>query len=186
MSYRDTLAQTMLRNLLSVIVISSFHVSGFVQVISPPHYSSVSSRLNSSVDSESCQPHLSLFSPSKINLFLRIIRRREDGFHDLSSLFQTIGFGDTLELCLKKNGSTSDAFDCTMPGIPTDPSNLVLRALGLMREKTGIERFFSVNLVKQVPAKSGLGGGSSNAATAMWGANELLGRPASQQQVGIS
>ena len=53
-----------------------------------------------------------------------------------------------------------------------------------MREKTGLSQtFFRANLVKQVPAQAGLGGGSANAATAMWGANELMGRPASLEQV---
>ena len=123
-----------------------------------------------------------LFSPCKINLFLRIIRRREDGFHDLASLFQAIGFGDTLELTPLEGGE-SDEFSCNMEGVPTDSSNLVLRALELMREKTGKSQYFKANLVKQVPAQAGLGGGSANAATAMWGANELMGNPASLEDV---
>ena len=123
-----------------------------------------------------------LFSPCKINLFLRIIRRREDGFHDLASLFQAIGFGDTLELTPLEDGE-SDEFSCNMEGVPTDSSNLVLRALELMREKTGKSQYFKANLVKQVPAQAGLGGGSANAATAMWGANELMGNPASLEDV---
>lgn len=124
---------------------------------------------------------LTLFSPCKINLFLRIIRKREDGFHDLASLFQVIGFGDTLEL--EKIEAENDKFTCNMEGVPTDSSNLVLRAISLMREKTGMEQSFSANLIKQCPAQAGLGGGSANAATAMWGVNELLGRPASLEQV---
>ena len=125
---------------------------------------------------------LSLFSPCKINLFLRILRKRDDGFHDLASLFQAIGFGDTLELTAL-NDATADEFECNMQGVPTDSSNLVLRALQLMREKTGVEQFYKANLIKQVPAQAGLGGGSANAATAMWGANELMGRPATVEQV---
>ena len=125
---------------------------------------------------------LVLFSPCKINLFLRIIRKREDGYHDLASLFQAIGFGDTLELTASTD--VADAFTCNMEGVPTDSSNLVLRALQLMREKTGVNQYFQANLIKQVPAQAGLGGGSANAATAMWGANELMGRPASLEQVG--
>mmetsp|Transcript_21944 Transcript_21944/g.52003 ORF Transcript_21944/g.52003 Transcript_21944/m.52003 type:complete len:355 (-) Transcript_21944:327-1391(-) len=130
---------------------------------------------------------LELFSPCKINLFLRIIRKREDGFHDLASLFQAIGFGDSLELTPLEETSEdeegSDEFTCNMPGVPVDSTNLVLRALDLMREKTGVKMYFKTNLVKQVPAQAGLGGGSANAATAMWGANELMGRPASLEQM---
>ena len=89
-----------------------------------------------------------------------------------------------------------------MPGVPTDGTNLVVRALELMRRKTreltrsndedeegeGEEeeeedRYFKADLHKRVPAQAGLGGGSANAATAMWGANELLGRPATLSQL---
>ena len=124
-----------------------------------------------------------LFSPCKINLFLRILRKRPDGFHDLASLFQAVGFGDTLELTLLDHDKTKDEFMCNMEGVPTDSSNLVLRALELMRKKTGVKRYFKANLVKQVPAQAGLGGGSANAATAMWGANELMQKPASLGEV---
>lgn len=129
---------------------------------------------------------LSLFSPCKINLFLRIIRKREDGFHDLASLFQAIGFGDTLDLTpIDHQDAEADEFTCNMPGVPVDDTNLVLRALALMREKTGIQQYFRANLVKQVPAQAGLGGGSANAATAMWGANQLMGEPATLEQVRV-
>jgi hypothetical protein len=127
------------------------------------------------------------FSPCKINLFLRILRKREDGYHDLASLFQAVGFGDTLEMTPVSETSTTtttaDTFTCNMEGVPTDSSNLVLRAVQLMRDKTGVQRFFDLNLIKQCPAQAGLGGGSANAATAMWGANELMGRPATLPQV---
>lgn len=137
---------------------------------------------------------LTLFSPSKINLFLRIIRKRPDGYHDLASLFQAIAFGDTLELTplISDEGNdddddkspTCDEFTCNMPGVPIDSSNLVLRAINLMRNKTGLtQQYFRVNLIKQVPAQAGLGGGSANAATAMWGVNQLLGNPATLEQV---
>jgi hypothetical protein len=131
---------------------------------------------------------ISLFSPCKINLFLRIIRKREDGYHDLASLFQAIGFGDTLELTPLKSSESDtvvDEFTCNMPGVPVDSSNLVLRALQLMREKTGVQQYFKANLIKQVPAQAGLGGGSANAATAMWAANTLMGNPATLEQVRV-
>jgi 4-diphosphocytidyl-2-C-methyl-D-erythritol kinase len=129
---------------------------------------------------------LTLFSPCKINLFLRILRKRPDGYHDLASLFQAVGFGDTLELTRLPSSSDNkqDSFTCNMPGVPVDATNLVLRALQLMRTKTGMDDvYFQANLIKQVPAQAGLGGGSANAATAMWGANELMGHPATLEQV---
>lgn len=126
---------------------------------------------------------LTLFSPCKINLFLRIIRKRPDGFHDLASLFQAVGFGDTLNLSLLTKGD-KDEFTCNMEGVPTDSTNLVIRALELMRQRTNKnDVFFNADLFKRVPAQAGLGGGSANAATAMWGANELMGRPATLDQL---
>jgi len=143
------------------------------------------SHLHATTAESSAVATLSLFSPCKINLFLRIIRKRPDGYHDLASLFQAVGFGDTLNLSLI-NGK-ADEFSCNMEGVPTDSTNLVLRALELMREKTGKKHvYFNADLFKRVPAQAGLGGGSANAATAMWGANELMGRPATLDQVGKS
>jgi 4-diphosphocytidyl-2-C-methyl-D-erythritol kinase len=125
---------------------------------------------------------LTLFSPCKINLFLRILRKREDGYHDLASLFQAVGFGDTLDLEILE-GAQEDTFTCNMPGVPVDQTNLVLRALTLMRTKTGMETYFNANLFKECPAQAGLGGGSANAATAMFAANELMGNPATLDEV---
>ena len=129
---------------------------------------------------------LKLFSPCKINLFLRIIGKRPDGFHDLASLFQAVGFGDTLTLSKLSTDTKAkkDEFTCNMDGVPTDQSNLVLRALELMRQKTNNKDvYFNADLFKRVPAQAGLGGGSANAATAMWGANELMGRPATLDEM---
>ena len=126
---------------------------------------------------------LQLFSPCKVNLFLRILRKREDGYHDLASLFQAVGFGDDLTLKVLDGSETSDTFSCNMEGVPTDSTNLVLRALQLMREKTGQQMFFDATLIKNCPAQAGLGGGSANAATAMFGCNELMGKPARQDEV---
>ncbi len=142
----------------------------------------------SSTSSSPPEVSLTLFSPCKINLFLRILRKRPDGYHDLASLFQAVGFGDTLTLSLlprnDDGGTGRDEFTCNMPGVPTDSTNLVVRALELMRRKTSSgDSYFRADLVKRVPAQAGLGGGSANAATAMWGANELLGRPATLDQV---
>lgn len=132
---------------------------------------------------------LTLFSPCKINLFLRILNKRSDGYHNLASLFQCVGFGDTLHLAMlprtaQDGKGGSDVFTCNMTGVPTDSSNLVIRALELMRNKLNIHgQYFTANLIKRVPAQAGLGGGSANAATAMWGANELLGKPATLQEL---
>jgi len=122
---------------------------------------------------------VSLFSPAKINLFLRILRRRPDNYHDLASLFHTVAFGDTLDMEVLPPAAERDELECNLEGVPTDESNLVIRALNLFRERSGVQRFFRVRLEKLIPAQAGMGGGSSNAATAFFGANALCGSPAS-------
>lgn len=126
---------------------------------------------------------LELFSPAKVNLFLRIIRRREDGYHELASLFQTVAFGDTLLFKALPASATQDEFASSFTSLVTDKSNLVLRALDLFRRKTGKTRHFQVYLEKRTPVQAGLGGGSSNAATTLFAANQLLGCPASDKDL---
>ncbi|KAG1672048.1 hypothetical protein FOA52_008924 [Chlamydomonas sp. UWO 241] len=124
-----------------------------------------------------------LFSPSKINLFLRIVRKREDGYHDLASLFHVIDLGDDMTFEVLPEDATVDALKCSDPTIPSDGRNLVIKALELFRRKTGVSTFFEIGLEKKVPHGAGLGGGSGNAATTLWAANELSGRPASNAQL---
>ncbi|CAM9604918.1 unnamed protein product [Ectocarpus sp. 6 AP-2014] len=123
------------------------------------------------------------FSPAKINLFLRILGKRPDGFHDLASLFQTVGFGDKLFFRKLPESAVADTFNCNMEGVPTDGSNLVLRALDLFRKRTSSQHFYEVYLSKRIPPEAGLGGGSANAATALFAANKLAGNPASLEDL---
>lgn len=131
----------------------------------------------------SANDSLALFSPSKVNLFLRVVRRREDGYHDLASLFHVIDLGDDMQFTQLPAGATSDKLVCSDPTIPHDDSNLVIKALNLFRRKTGVQAFFEVTLEKRVPHGAGLGGGSGNAATTLYAANELTGRPATNAQL---
>jgi len=121
-------------------------------------------------------------SPAKINIFLRILRKREDGFHELASLFQAISLSDRLSL-RSQSELAKDSMECNMPGVPTDSSNLILKALDVFRKNTGTKEFFHVRLEKNVPMEAGLGGGSANAASALWAINELSGRPATNAQL---
>jgi len=126
---------------------------------------------------------LDLFSPAKINLFLRLVRKRDDGYHDLASLFHAVSFGDKLDVELLPETAEKDEFDCNMPGVPVDETNLVIRAFILFRERSGVKRFFKANLIKTIPAQAGMGGGSSNAATAFFAANKLCGSPGSPEDL---
>mmetsp|Transcript_27863 Transcript_27863/g.49825 ORF Transcript_27863/g.49825 Transcript_27863/m.49825 type:complete len:440 (-) Transcript_27863:25-1344(-) len=145
--------------------------------------STARTQLRAVADSVPAGTAVKLFSPAKINLFLRMIRKRPDGYHDLASLFHTVAFGDTLDMEVLPTTAERDELKCNLEGVPVDESNLVIRALKLFREKSGVKRFFKCNLVKCTPAQAGMGGGSSNAATAFFGANQLCGSPASPQDL---
>ncbi len=123
---------------------------------------------------------LRLFSPAKLNLFFRVIRKREDGYHEIASLFQTVDLGDDLEISLNE----VDELTCTDPQLTCGRDNLVLRAVDLFRKKSGLKDFhIRCHLTKRIPMQAGLGGGSSNAATTLFACNELAGRPASCQEL---
>ncbi|XP_010922252.1 4-diphosphocytidyl-2-C-methyl-D-erythritol kinase, chloroplastic [Elaeis guineensis] len=129
-------------------------------------------KLADEVDKSAGLSRLSLFSPCKVNVFLRITGKREDGFHELASLFHVISLGDTIKFSLSPT-KTRDRLSTNVPGVPLDDRNLIIRALNLYRKKTGTDNFFWIHLDKKVPTGAGLGGGSSNAATALWAANQF-------------
>lgn len=121
-----------------------------------------------------------LFSPAKLNLFFRVLHKRSDGFHEIASLFQAIDLGDTLELSLNEK----DALSCTDPNLLLGDENLICKARELFRKKTGLANFHvGCHLTKRIPVQAGVGGGSSNAATMLYGCNELAGRPASLSEL---
>ena len=118
---------------------------------------------------------------AKINLGLRVHGRRPDGYHEISTVFQTVTLRDTLSFQATNDGSLR--LVCSDPSIPDDDSNLVLRAASALRERFGVGRGARVELEKVIPAGAGLGGGSADAAVtlaalaALWeietGAGEL-------------
>ncbi len=122
---------------------------------------------------------LTLFSPAKINLFLRVVNKRSDGFHNLSSLFQAVNLGDILTF----QPFNEDLFTCTDATLPIDGNNLIIKALNLFRLKTGYCKPIKIHLKKCIPTEAGLGGGSSNAATTLWAMNQLAGLPATTEQL---
>ncbi|KAK6925498.1 GHMP kinase N-terminal domain [Dillenia turbinata] len=131
-------------------------------------------KLADEVDGEAGLNRLTLFSPCKINVFLRITSKREDGFHDLASLFHVISLGDKIKFSLSPS-KEKDRLSTNVPGVPLDDRNLIIKALNLYRKKTGCDNHFWIHLDKKVPTGAGLGGGSSNAATALWAANQFNG-----------
>lgn len=111
----------------------------------------------------------SLPSFAKINWTLRVLGRRDDGFHELFTVFQTVSLHDTLHLEL----ADSVKFDCDEPAIPEDKSNLVVKAAYLLKNKYRVDEGVKIYLEKRIPAPGGLGGGSSNAAVTLLALNRL-------------
>jgi 4-diphosphocytidyl-2-C-methyl-D-erythritol kinase len=119
----------------------------------------------------------------KINLYLRVVRRRPDGYHELETLFQSIGEGDCLTVRPSSDGVVTLATDD--PDLPTDDRNLVVRAARLLRERFGplTDPGARLDLVKRVPSGAGLGGGSSDAAAALRLLTEWWRLPTSREDL---
>jgi len=118
----------------------------------------------------STQAQLTVFSPAKINLYLRILGRRADGYHDLETVMLPLDFGDQITLQLAEKNVT---LECDDPRLPTDDTNLALRAAKLLATKCGGEQGVRILLQKRTPLAAGLGGGSSNAAAVLKGLSQL-------------
>lgn len=110
-------------------------------------------------------------SPAKINLTLRVAGVRPDGFHELESLVAVIDLCDTVSV--NQRADDRVCVQCDDPVIPCDASNSAHRAATALADATGVRRGVDIVLAKRIPAGSGLGGGSSNAATTLTLLNEL-------------
>jgi 4-diphosphocytidyl-2-C-methyl-D-erythritol kinase len=117
---------------------------------------------------------LVVHSPAKLNLFLAITGKRADGFHDLVSVTAPVDFGDTLEIV---EAATGFALTCDDPALAVDETNLVLRAARAFAAASGWKGGARFSLTKRIPMGAGLGGGSSNAAAALRGLDEIVGHP---------
>ena len=109
--------------------------------------------------------NLSLHSFAKINWSLRILGKRPDGYHNLETILQTISLCDDLHF--ESRPEDQITLTCDNPHLPVDESNLVVRAALQLKQRYGISRGAAIHLEKRIPAKAGLGGGSSNAAVTL-------------------
>ena len=107
-------------------------------------------------------------APAKVNLFLEILGRREDGFHQLETVISSVSIYDTVrfsprsddQICFHVSGAESRS-------IPADESNLIVRALNMLRDRFDLQMGADISIQKRIPAQAGLGGGSSNAAAGL-------------------
>ncbi len=115
-------------------------------------------------------------APAKLNLFLHITGRREDGYHQLQTVFQFLDYGDLLYFSPRPDGRINRTND--LPGVPEE-SDLVVRAAKLLQQTSGCTQGADIQVNKYLPMGGGLGGGSSDAATTLIALNHLwsLGLP---------
>jgi 4-diphosphocytidyl-2-C-methyl-D-erythritol kinase len=110
---------------------------------------------------------------AKINLGLEVLRRRPDRYHDIRTLFQTVGLADAIDLEPTTDGVVKLEGDD--PSIPWDRTNLVFRAARLLQDRSGTSAGVRIRVAKNVPPGKGLGGGSSNAGLTLYALNRLWG-----------
>jgi 4-diphosphocytidyl-2-C-methyl-D-erythritol kinase len=114
---------------------------------------------------------LVVWAPAKVNLYLEVLGKRPDGYHEIATVLAAVSLYDTL--VFKEESSGAVSLRCDHPGLSTDADNLVLRAAALVRRVTGCTRGARVALAKRIPLAAGLAGGSSDAAATLAGLNRL-------------
>jgi 4-diphosphocytidyl-2-C-methyl-D-erythritol kinase len=115
---------------------------------------------------------LELESPAKVNLRLEILGKREDGYHEIRTVFQKIDLCDRIHFSLRREKGI--LITTNQAGLPVDQRNLIYRTARTIFERLGFDGGVAVQLDKRIPIGAGLGGGSSNAATTLKALNQLL------------
>ena len=114
---------------------------------------------------------MKFLSPAKVNLYLEVLSKRPDGYHEIQTLMQRVDLSDEVEIDLGGQGIrlASEGGE-----VPEGMDNLACRAAQIFCEEFGIRGDLQIRLRKRIPVAAGLGGGSSNAATVLMGLNELV------------
>lgn len=124
---------------------------------------------------------LTLKSPAKLNLFLKVLNKRPDGYHNLETIFERIDLCDVVGFRSNRSGRIRIA--CAHPEVPLGPKNLVYKAAQLLQKEFGIREGVDIKIAKRIPVAAGLAGGSSNAATTLLGLNQVWGLGLSRQKL---
>ncbi|MBL7072043.1 MAG: 4-(cytidine 5'-diphospho)-2-C-methyl-D-erythritol kinase [Candidatus Omnitrophica bacterium] len=120
--------------------------------------------------------HFELPSPAKINLFLDVLKKRSDGYHEIVTVFEKIDLCDRITFYPipdEPQARESIRVTSNTTELPIDENNLVYRACSLLKNRYGISKSVRIHIEKNIPIAAGLGGGSSNAATVLKGLNRL-------------
>lgn len=112
-----------------------------------------------------------LRSYAKLNLYLKVLNKRRDNYHNISTLFERVSLCD--RIILKSRPDSKIHISCRNPYVPQDSSNLCYRAALLLQKSFNLKEGVDITIKKRIPAGAGLGGGSSNAASALLGLNKL-------------
>lgn len=122
--------------------------------------------------------------PAKINLTLKILNKREDGFHNIESIMQTINLFDYLTISIEKSKDFEIILSGNSNEIPYNEKNLVYKATKLFLENTNITPHkIDIYIDKNIPVSAGLAGGSTNAAGTLYGLNEIFDSPFSREKL---
>ena len=116
---------------------------------------------------------MQVIAPAKINLSLRVLGHRRDGFHEIETLIAPISLCDEIKI-EQRSGKQKIAFGCDDPSVPKGEGNLVVRAAKIFFEEMKISSGVSIELKKRIPHGAGLGGGSSDAASTLLALDELF------------
>lgn len=108
----------------------------------------------------------------KINLILDVVRRREDGYHEVRMIMQTVDIADNLELSILEESGIR--VSTNRSDLPVDENNLVYKAAKLLMDEFGITKGLDIKLEKNIPVAAGMAGGSTDAAAVLCGVNELF------------
>jgi 4-diphosphocytidyl-2-C-methyl-D-erythritol kinase len=116
---------------------------------------------------------MQVLAPAKINISLRILGRRNDGFHEIETLIAPISLCDEIK-AEQRHGKRGTAFRCDDPSVPKGEDNIAVRAANVFFEETKVNSGVSIELKKKIPHGAGLGGGSSDAASTLLALNGLF------------
>jgi len=122
-----------------------------------------------------------IFAPAKLNLILKILDKRPDGYHEIFTVMQQVSLFDTLYI--KLTSEKDIKITTNHPTLTTGEGNLIYKAAKVFLESFNTPMGVTIHLVKRIPIAAGLGGGSSNAASTLLGLNKLLGYPLSQEDL---
>ena len=120
-------------------------------------------------------------APAKINLVLDIVGKRDDGYHELSTVMQMTDLNDSL--ILEKRHEPGVRLRTSLPSLPNDSGNIAFRAAELMRSAFGIKEGVSIDITKRIPVAAGMAGGSTDAAAVLIGMNRLFELSISTEQL---